>query len=226
MTSEGAKFWAGVCAELANRGVSHVLIVCGDGLTGFGEAIEATWRHAMVHTCVVHLIRAWMRFVSSSDRKAVAAMLTPIYTAVTEDAALIALAAFADSNLGKKYPAAVASWENAWDRFTPVLAFAPGATQRHLHDELDRVAELPAAQDHHQPRPLPQRHRRDHTALAGHPQHRGHQSPRTRQGNRTTQKPPPQGPRQARSRGSITQGCKAVLGELALIYPERINPHL
>ena len=33
-TTEGAKFWAGVCAELANRGVKDVLIVCCDGLTG------------------------------------------------------------------------------------------------------------------------------------------------------------------------------------------------
>src|SRR4249920_169894 len=33
-TSEGAKFWAGVCAELANRGIRDVLIVCCDGLTG------------------------------------------------------------------------------------------------------------------------------------------------------------------------------------------------
>ena len=41
--SEGAKFWAGVCAELRNRGVRDVLIVCCDGLTGFPEAIEATW---------------------------------------------------------------------------------------------------------------------------------------------------------------------------------------
>ncbi|MCV7070229.1 transposase, partial [Mycobacterium rufum] len=29
---EGAKFWAGVCAELANRGVKDILIVCTDGL--------------------------------------------------------------------------------------------------------------------------------------------------------------------------------------------------
>ncbi|GMA20196.1 hypothetical protein GCM10025862_22170 [Arsenicicoccus piscis] len=38
---------------------------------------------------------------------------------------LTAAAAFADSTLGKKYPAAVASWVNAWDRFTPSLAFGP-----------------------------------------------------------------------------------------------------
>ncbi|MDN5896428.1 MAG: IS256 family transposase, partial [Nocardioides sp.] len=48
--SEGAKFWAGVCAELANRGVADVLIVCCDGLTGLPEAIEATWTQATVQT--------------------------------------------------------------------------------------------------------------------------------------------------------------------------------
>ncbi len=67
--SEGAKFWAGVCAELRNRGVRDVLIVCCDGLSGFAEAIEATWPQTTVQTCVVHLIRAAMRFVSYGDRK-------------------------------------------------------------------------------------------------------------------------------------------------------------
>src|SRR5215213_1816574 len=80
-TSEGAKFWAGVCAELANRGIKDVLIVCCDGLTGFPEAIEATWPNSTIQTCVVHLIRAAMRFVNWKDRKAVAAALKPIYQA-------------------------------------------------------------------------------------------------------------------------------------------------
>jgi len=52
--AEGAKFWAGICAELRNRGVRDVLIVCCDGLTGFPEAVEATWPAAMVQTCTVH----------------------------------------------------------------------------------------------------------------------------------------------------------------------------
>lgn len=54
--TEGAKFWAGVCAELANRGVKDVLIACVDGLTGFGDAIAATWPHTIVQTCTVHLL--------------------------------------------------------------------------------------------------------------------------------------------------------------------------
>src|SRR5918912_4177903 len=47
-TSEGAKFWAGVCAELRNRGIRDVLIVCCDGLSGFPDAIQATWPQTTV----------------------------------------------------------------------------------------------------------------------------------------------------------------------------------
>ena len=80
--SEGAKFWAGVCANLANRGVQDVLIVCCDGLTGLSEAIAATWPHATIQTCVVHLICSSMRFVACTDRKQVAAALKPPRTRV------------------------------------------------------------------------------------------------------------------------------------------------
>jgi len=123
--AEGSKFWAGVCANLANRGVKDVLIVCCDGLTGLPEAIEATWSRATVQTCVVHLIRASMRFVNYADRKAFAAALKPIYTAADADAARLVFDAFRDSTWGRKYPHAVATWQAAWERFTPFLAFPP-----------------------------------------------------------------------------------------------------
>ncbi len=116
-THEGAKFWAGVCAELANRGIRDVLIVCCDGLTGFPEAIEATWSHSTVQTCVVHLIRAAMRFVSYGDRKAVAAALKPVYTAADADAAAEALSDFERSPLGQRYQHTVATWRAARERF-------------------------------------------------------------------------------------------------------------
>jgi transposase-like protein len=124
-TTEGAKFWASVCAELANRGVQDVLIVCCDGLTGFPEAIAATWPHATVQTCVVHLIRASMRFVNYKDRKAVAAALKPIYQAANDDGALIELEAFEQTELGRKYPSTVKAFRDAWERFVPFLAFPP-----------------------------------------------------------------------------------------------------
>ena len=123
--SEGAKFWAGVCAQLANRGIQDVLIVCCDGLTGLPEAIEATWPQAAVQTCVVHLIRAGMRFVSYKSRKAVAAALKPVYQAVDAEAAQAALDEFASSELGQANPNTVRVFTDAWERFTPFLAFPP-----------------------------------------------------------------------------------------------------
>jgi transposase-like protein len=123
--NEGAKFWASVCAELANRGVRDVLVVCCDGLSGFPEAIEATWHNATVQTCVVHLIRAATRFVGYQHRKAVAAALKPIYQAPDAEAARVELEAFKTSELGRRYPNTVKTFENAWERFTPFLAFPP-----------------------------------------------------------------------------------------------------
>jgi len=122
-TTEGAKFWAGVCAELANRGVKDVLIVCCDGLSGFPEAIEATWPNTTVQTCVVHLIRSSMRFVADKDRRAVVAALRKIYTAPSVDAAETAMLEFTESPLGQHHPACVRTWQDAWERFTPFLAF-------------------------------------------------------------------------------------------------------
>jgi putative transposase len=123
--TEAAKFWLSVCTELRNRGVRDVLIACCDGLPGLPEAIETVWPHSVVQTCTVHLIRAAMRYVSYNDRKRFAAALRPVYTAPTIEAAEQALLELADSALGKKYKAAIAVWERAWDRFSPFLAFPP-----------------------------------------------------------------------------------------------------
>jgi putative transposase len=90
------------------------LIACCDGLTGFPEAIEATWPQTVVQTCVVHLIRASMRFISYGDRKSVAAALRRIYTAPTVEAAATELDIVEGSTWGKKYPATVRVWRDAW----------------------------------------------------------------------------------------------------------------
>lgn len=123
--TEGAKFWMSVFSELRNRGVRRVLIACCDGLEGLPEAIETIWPYTIVQTCVVHLIRASLRYVSYTDRKKLAQALRPIYTAPTADAAEAALLELADSPLGRKHRSAIAVWERAWERFIPFLAFPP-----------------------------------------------------------------------------------------------------
>ena len=84
--TEGAKFWLAVLNDLRRRGVQDVLISCVDGLKGFPEAIEATFPQAWVQTCIVHLIRASLRYVNYRDLKKVASALRPIYTAPNADA--------------------------------------------------------------------------------------------------------------------------------------------
>lgn len=64
---EGSSFWAGVLAELRNRGVRDVLFVCCDGLKGLPEAVKATWKDATVQTCVIHLIRSSLKYISWKD---------------------------------------------------------------------------------------------------------------------------------------------------------------
>jgi putative transposase len=121
-THEGAKFWLSVLTELRHRGLHDALIVCCDGLTGLPEAIEQVWPAAVVQTCVVHLIRNSMRFVSFGDRQQVAKALKPIYTAVNEPAAKTALDALR-RDYGRPYPGLIAAWERAWEQFVPFLVF-------------------------------------------------------------------------------------------------------
>ncbi|WP_344418555.1 IS256 family transposase [Amycolatopsis minnesotensis] len=122
--TEGAKFWAKVLSDLRNRGVKDVLIACCDGLTGLPDAIRVTFPEVVVQTCVVHVIRNAMRFVSYRDRKTLAKAMREIYTAPTVEAAELALGDFAKQH-GQQYPGAVDVWRNAWDEFTPFLDYPP-----------------------------------------------------------------------------------------------------
>jgi putative transposase len=218
--TEGARFWAGVCAQLANRGVRDVLIACCDGLPGLPEAIEATWPHTVVQTCVVHLIRAANRYVAYHDRKALSAGLRRIYTAADADAAETALLELADSPLGRQYPAAVAVWQRAWERFIPFLAFPP-AVRRVIYTT-NSIESL-----NYQLRKIIK--------------NRGHfpnddavikllwlairdlEDKRSRIREKERAKPPNQ--RNAPPRlveGAVVQGWRAALNQLELLYPDRL----
>jgi putative transposase len=119
--SEGAKFWLAVLNDLRRRGVGDVLISCVDGLKGFPEAIEATFPEAWVQTCIVHLIRASLRYVNYRDLKKVTSALRPIYTAANAEQAMVELERF-DTDWGQRYPAAVGAWRDAWEHVIPFLA--------------------------------------------------------------------------------------------------------
>lgn len=122
--SEGAKFWAGVLSELKVRGVQDIYIACMDGLKGLPDAVTALFPRTLTQQCIVHLVRAAMRYVASKDMKAVAVALKRIYTSATIEEAARELDAFEDA-WGDKYRAAVRVWRNAWDNVVPFFQFPP-----------------------------------------------------------------------------------------------------
>ena len=130
--SEGAKFWLRVMNELKDRGVEDVLIAIVDGLKGFPEAITAVFPQTQVQTCIVHLLRHSLEFVSYKDRKAVAAALKGIYRAKNAEAGKAALQDFAEGPWGRKYPAIVQSWRRNWTEVIPFFAF-PDEVRRMIY---------------------------------------------------------------------------------------------
>ena len=131
---------------------------------------------------------------------------------------------FASSELGKKYPHAVATWQAAWERFTPFLAFPP---------ELRRVIYTTNSIEslNYQLRKIIK--------------NRGQfpndtavikllwlsicnvEDKRARQ--REKERGRPAAERKADGRlveGQIVTNWKQALEQLALAYPDRINPHL
>jgi putative transposase len=122
--AEGAKFWHSVLTQLRNRGLRDILIACCDGLTGLPEAITTVFPDTVVQTCVVHVIRSAMRFVSYSDRKKITAAMKTIYTAPTVEAAELALKDL-DQQWGRQYPGVTDVWRRAWPEFVPFLDYPP-----------------------------------------------------------------------------------------------------
>lgn len=122
--NEGAKFWAGVLSELKTRGVQDIFVACMDGLKGLPEAVTALFPKTLTQQCIVHLVRASMRYVAAKDMKAVAAALKRIYTSVTIEDAEREVDAFEDA-WGTKYRAAVRVWRNAWPNVVPFFRFPP-----------------------------------------------------------------------------------------------------
>jgi putative transposase len=119
--NEGAKYWMGVLTNMKNRGMKDAFVICTDGLKGFPEAIESVFPSTLVQTCIVHLIRASLKFVSWKERKTLAADLKLIYRAATVEMAEMALRAFRLNH--PKHQAVADVWERNWERIIPFFDF-------------------------------------------------------------------------------------------------------
>jgi putative transposase len=122
--NEGAKFWLACLTDLKSRGLADIFVACIDGLSGFPEAIRAVFPQTSVQLCLVHLVRAALRYVTTADSKAVVAGLKKIYQAATVLEAEQALEAFAQA-WDAKYPTIAKQWRAKWTEIIPLFDFPP-----------------------------------------------------------------------------------------------------
>jgi putative transposase len=122
--TEGAKFWLSCLTDLKNRGLNDIFVACVDGLSGFAEAIRAAYPHTKVQLCIVHLVRAALKYVTTEDSRAVAADLKTIYQSATVEEAEAALDKFAQV-WGEKYPTIVKQWRLKWTDLITLFEFPP-----------------------------------------------------------------------------------------------------
>src|SRR6202030_4139411 len=101
-----------------------VFIVCVDGLSGFADAIRAAYPQAKVQLCIVHLVRAALKYVTTEDSRAVAADLKTVYQSATVAEAEAAFDKFAEV-WGAKYPTIVKQWRLKWHDLITLFDFPP-----------------------------------------------------------------------------------------------------
>ena len=122
--TEGAKFWLSCLTDLKNRGLKDVFIACIDGLSGFAEALHTAYPEAKVQLCVVHLVRAALKYVTDKDSDAVVTDLKKIYQAATVLEAEQSLEDFAQA-WDDKYPTIAKQWRLKWPDIAAMFDFPP-----------------------------------------------------------------------------------------------------
>jgi len=121
--NESSKFWLKVLTDLRNRGVKDVTIFSVDGLSGFKQAILATYPSAIVQRCIIHQIRSSTRYVSYKDIKALMTDLKSVYQASNEKEAYKNLGLFKKS-WNNSYPTCVKSWYDNWEELSPFFKYS------------------------------------------------------------------------------------------------------
>ena len=121
--NESSKFWLGVFNDLKQRGVTDILIMCSDNLTGIKQAIETAYPKTIQQRCIVHMIRNSVKFVSYKDLKEFCSDLKKIYTSKNEKQGYEELQKVKEK-WKDKYIGAFKTWEENWDAICPFFQFS------------------------------------------------------------------------------------------------------
>ena len=126
-----------------------------------------SWPDSMVPTCVVHLIRASMRFVAHKGPQGGRRRPAPDLHRPRRGGRPTGPRRLPPVRPGPQVPADGGDVGEGLGEEHRLPGLPPGPAPGHLHHQRDRVAELPAAQGHQEPRPLPLRRGGGQTAVAG-----------------------------------------------------------
>lgn len=121
--NETSKFWLKVLTDMKNRGVQKVSIFSIDGLSGFFEAIKATFPNSIVQRCIIHQIRASARYVGYKHRKEYCGDMKAIYSAANEEEGFRQLEFFKEK-WNSLYPTGIKTWYDNWDVISPFFSFS------------------------------------------------------------------------------------------------------
>jgi transposase-like protein len=121
--NESSKFWMTVFNNLKNRGIKDILVLSSDGLTGIKEAIQVAFPNTEHQTCIVHLTRNTLKYVSHKDKYKFAQDLKAIYTASDEEIGRKLMYETAEK-WKEKYPTAMDRWEDNWGIISPFYKFS------------------------------------------------------------------------------------------------------
>jgi putative transposase len=125
ISSESASFWHTVLLDLHNRGVTDILFLASDELTGLDNAIATVLPQTFHVPCIVHQVRTSLKQVPWSSKRKVASALREIYAANSYELAELALAELEREYL-VRYPKIVKQWRALLNDLQPLWTFSKG----------------------------------------------------------------------------------------------------
>ena len=154
--TEGAKFWLKVFTDLKTRGCADLLIAVTDGLKGMPEALAAAYPATTLQTCLVHLIRNSLEFAGWQERRRWRRRCGRSIRPPRPTPRSAALDEFAAGPWGRRFRRSSRCGARRGRASSRSSRFRPSSADD-LHDQRARERPRARAQDHQDPRPLPDR---------------------------------------------------------------------
>ena len=155
--TEGAKFWLKVFNDLKTRGVADILIAVTDGLKGMAEALQAVFPATTLQTCTRAPDPQQPGLRQLEGPPGAGSGPTPDLHRAQRRGGRSRTGGLRARAVGTEVPHRGCRLATCLGQGHPVLRLPASRAQGGLHHQRHRERQRPAAQDHQDPRALPQR---------------------------------------------------------------------